>query len=95
MATARILVLLCLAAAAADALQLPRSSSFPAAQAERLIRALNLLPKEAGTAAGAAPSVAPGELLERRVTLPGLPQGVDDLGHHAGYFRLPHTHDAR
>jgi vitellogenic carboxypeptidase-like protein/serine carboxypeptidase-like clade 4 len=39
--------------------------------------------------------VAPGQLLERRVTLPGLPEGVADLGHHAGYYRLPNTHDAR
>ncbi|TVU33666.1 hypothetical protein EJB05_25498 [Eragrostis curvula] len=98
MANARLLIVLCLAAAAAaDALQLPPDASFPAAQAERLIRALNLLPKEAGSAGAGdgVPSVAPGELLERRVTLPGLPKGVSDLGHHAGYFRLPHTHDAR
>ncbi|CAL5024503.1 unnamed protein product [Urochloa decumbens] len=102
MATSRILVFLCLAAAVAvaaagqDTLRLPRDATFPAAQAERLIRALNLLPKEAGPArSGDAPSVAPGELLERRVRLPGAPDGVSDLGHHAGYFRLPHTHDAR
>lgn len=99
MATARLL-LVCLAAAVAaagvDGLQLPREANFPAAQAERLIRALNLLPKEAGpSGAGDTPSVAPGELLERRVRLPGLPEGVGDLGHHAGYYRLPNTHDAR
>uniref|UniRef100_A0A0A9B374 Carboxypeptidase n=1 Tax=Arundo donax TaxID=35708 RepID=A0A0A9B374_ARUDO len=105
MATSRFLLLLaCFAAAVAaavaveDGLRLPRDASFPKEQAERLIRALNLLPKEAGPAGaeGAdALSVAPGKLLERRVRLPGLPDGVSDLGHHAGYFRLPHTHDAR
>ncbi|WVZ78199.1 hypothetical protein U9M48_025948 [Paspalum notatum var. saurae] len=99
--SSRLLVFLCLAAAAAgeeDALRLPRDATFPAAQAERLIRALNLLPRdaEAGPSGDAAPRVAPGELLERRVRLPGAPDdGVGDLGHHAGYFRLPHTHDAR
>lgn len=110
MATSRLPVLLCLAAVAVavaaasaaageDSLRLPRDATFPAAQAERLIRSLNLLPKEKeagpGAGGGAGPSVAPGELLERRVRLPGVPDGVGDLGHHAGYFRLPHTHDAR
>ena len=109
MASSRLPVLLCLAAVAVvvagaaaageGGLRLPRDATFPAAQAERLIRALNLLPreKEAGPGAGGGdgPSVAPGELLERRVRLPGVPDGVGDLGHHAGYFRLPHTHDAR
>jgi len=102
MAASRLLVFLCLAAAVAvaaageDALRLPRGASFPAAQAERLIRALNLLPRESGpVGSGDGPTVAPGELLERRVRLPGAPDGVQDLGHHAGYFRLPHTHDAR
>jgi vitellogenic carboxypeptidase-like protein/serine carboxypeptidase-like clade 4 len=104
MASSRLLVLLCLAAVAVAAaaageggLRLPRDATFPAAQAERLIRALNLLPREeAGPGArGDGTSVAPGELLERRVRLPGVPDGVGDLGHHAGYFRLPHTHDAR
>jgi vitellogenic carboxypeptidase-like protein/serine carboxypeptidase-like clade 4 len=101
MATSRLLVFLCLAAVAVaaageDTLRLPRDASFPKVQAERLIRALNLLPKEAGAGpAGDGDGVAPGELLERRVRLPGVPDGVSDLGHHAGYFRLPHTHDAR
>jgi vitellogenic carboxypeptidase-like protein/serine carboxypeptidase-like clade 4 len=92
-----LLLVVCLAAgAAADGLRLPPDASFPAAQAERLIRALNLLPKESGRGDGAGGAdVAPGELLERRVTLPGLPEGVGDLGHHAGYYRLPNTHDAR
>ncbi|KAM0907938.1 hypothetical protein ACQ4PT_015806 [Festuca glaucescens] len=92
-----LLLVVCLAAGAAvDGLRLPPDASFPAAQAERLIRALNLLPKESGRNAGAGGAdVAPGQLLERRVTLPGLPEGVADLGHHAGYYRLPNTHDAR
>ncbi|XP_066321011.1 serine carboxypeptidase 3-like [Miscanthus floridulus] len=109
MASSRLPVLLCLAAVAVvvagaaaageGGLRLPRDATFPAAQAERLIRALNLLPKEKeagpGAGGGDGPSVAPGELLERRIRLPGVPDGVGDLGHHAGYFRLPHTHDAR
>jgi hypothetical protein len=60
-------------------------------------RAPTLLPKdkEAGPSVDDRPSVTPGELLERRVRLPGVPDGVRDLSHHAGYFRLPHMHDAR
>uniref|UniRef100_A0A453MUF5 Carboxypeptidase n=1 Tax=Aegilops tauschii subsp. strangulata TaxID=200361 RepID=A0A453MUF5_AEGTS len=100
--TSRLLLLLaavCLLAGAADALRLPPDASFPGAQAERLIRALNLLPGASsgrgGKVGAGAEDVAPGQLLERRVTLPGLPEGVSDLGHHAGYYRLPNTHDAR
>jgi vitellogenic carboxypeptidase-like protein/serine carboxypeptidase-like clade 4 len=79
--------------------QLPRSAAVD------LIRALNLHPTEASprpatTTAGAAPAPA-GTLVERPIRLASLAAGagggtsVKDLGHHAGYYRLPNTHDAR
>uniref|UniRef100_A0A453MUM7 Uncharacterized protein n=3 Tax=Aegilops tauschii TaxID=37682 RepID=A0A453MUM7_AEGTS len=70
--TSRLLLLLaavCLLAGAADALRLPPDASFPGAQAERLIRALNLLPGASsgrgGKVGAGAEDVAPGQLLER------------------------------
>ncbi|TVU05940.1 hypothetical protein EJB05_49126, partial [Eragrostis curvula] len=85
---ARLLILLCLAAAAANALQLRPDASFSAAQAERLIRALNLLPKEAGSASAGdgAPSVAPGELLERRRLRPPATSTLEAGGAPSGRF---------
>ncbi|URD99586.1 serine carboxypeptidase-like [Musa troglodytarum] len=80
---------------------LPEGASFPAPQAERLIRALNLVPKEICADAGsvaAATDAAAGRLVEKRVRFPGLSGGgpsVEELGHHAGYYRLPHSHAAR
>ncbi|TVU02985.1 hypothetical protein EJB05_51494, partial [Eragrostis curvula] len=85
---ARLLILLCLAAAVANALQLRPDASFSAAQAERLIRALNLLPKEAGSASAGdgAPSVAPGELLERRRLRPPATSTLEAGGAPSGRF---------
>ncbi|RWW70267.1 hypothetical protein BHE74_00022061 [Ensete ventricosum] len=77
---------------------LPADASFPAPQAERLIRALNLVPKEICADVGsAAAAAASGRLVEKRVRFPGLSGGgpsVEELGHHAGYYRLPHSHAA-
>ncbi|XP_074588342.1 serine carboxypeptidase 3-like [Curcuma longa] len=82
-------------------LDLPSHASFPGPQAERLIRAFNLLPKESSALGGRRPGgseVAPGRLVEKRFSLPGLSSedpSVDELGHHAGYYALPHSHAAR
>ncbi|XP_008805718.1 serine carboxypeptidase-like [Phoenix dactylifera] len=81
-----------------DDLRLPSSATFPSAHAEKLIRALNLLPKDASPEpAEAADDASAKRIIERRFNLAGLTGGVSDeeLGHHAGYYRLPHTHDAR
>lgn len=74
---------------------------FPSIQAKNLIKSLNLNPKEST----AVPSIRHAgtdsrdvKLVEKQINL------IDDtesdkpapsLGHHAGYYRLPHTHDAR
>ncbi|KAG1362655.1 Serine carboxypeptidase 3 [Cocos nucifera] len=81
-----------------DDLRLPSSATFPSAHAEKLIRALNLLPKDPSPEpAEAAADVPAKRIVERRFSLAGLTGGasVQDLGHYAGYYRLPHTHDAR
>ncbi|MQL91417.1 hypothetical protein Taro_024031 [Colocasia esculenta] len=85
-------------------LWLPSQARFPKAQAEKLIRALNLLPRDA--------SVRPHDgrweedhhgkrIVERRFEFTGLaghPNGgasAEELGHRAGYYRLAHSYDAR
>ena len=89
-------------------LRLPSSSSprrFPRSAAVDLIRALNLHPADASpplSTAGVEGALAPaGTLVERPIRLASFADAgdagtsVEDLGHHAGYYRLPNTHDAR
>ncbi|KAK4754559.1 hypothetical protein SAY87_002663 [Trapa incisa] len=76
--------------------------SFPSVHAEELIRQLNLFPKEdinvlkGGVAAGLANGK---KIVEKKLKFPGFGEengfSVDDLGHHAGYYKIDHTHDAR
>ncbi|XP_044334557.1 serine carboxypeptidase-like [Triticum aestivum] len=74
-----------------------------------LIRALNLHPRDAsprrpgGVGVGGGDALPAGTLVERPIRLASLVAGddgsgdtsVSNLGHHAGYYRLPTTHDAR
>ncbi|KAL6598706.1 hypothetical protein ACP70R_046104 [Stipagrostis hirtigluma subsp. patula] len=98
MAHGCLLLLLVLAASPA----VSTAGRGPIGFAERLIRDLNLVPGIGEPGDPEEEPAAPGELLERRVRLP-LPKGgseaeevpVEELGHHAGYYRLPHTHAAR
>ncbi|KAG8080579.1 hypothetical protein GUJ93_ZPchr0007g5822 [Zizania palustris] len=77
--------------------QLPRSA------AADLIRALNLQPRDASVSRRDGDEDVPaGTLVERPINLASMATGsaggapsVGDLGHHAGYYRLPNTHDAR
>lgn len=71
---------------------------FPQGQAERLIKSLGLLPG-AAEEEGLGPANGPG-LFERRIHLDiegdsGATVGTDELGQHAGYFKLKRTHDAK
>lgn len=78
------------------------ASSFPSVHAEKLIRQLNLFPSEdinvvkGGVVAGLTGGR---RIVEKKLKFPGFDVGtgfsVDDLGHHAGYYKLDHTHDAR
>ena len=78
-------------------------SSFLSVHAQQLIRDLNLFPESDAnivTAAGESSSVAAGKrIVEKRFTLPNVVGesgvSVEDLGHHAGYFNIEHSHAAR
>lgn len=68
---------------------------FPQGQAERLIKALNLLP---GAAEDAESSVSGPRLQEKRIRLDvegdaGI--STEELGQYAGYFKLERTHAAK
>ncbi|XAR60018.1 Carboxypeptidase C [Bertholletia excelsa] len=75
--------------------------NFPKKQAEQFIRGLNLFPKHGfnkGSPVFNESSSVIGSLVEKPLKLPALGDSetsIEDLGHHAGYYRLPHTKDAR
>ncbi|XP_039024757.1 serine carboxypeptidase-like 49 [Hibiscus syriacus] len=76
-------------------------SSFPSVHAKELIRGLNLFPKEEINIVDQdrVPLQEGPKLVEKRFMFPNLevPAGVpvEDLGHHAGYYKLANSHDAR
>ncbi|XP_076902182.1 serine carboxypeptidase-like [Bidens hawaiensis] len=96
------LVLLSFAFTTSFSLQNPR---FPTNVAEKMIRELNLFPERSVNVledeVDVLRSSSDGEkkLVERRFKFPGFddPNGatVEDLGHHAGYYRIEHSIDAR
>uniref|UniRef100_A0A7N0VCP7 Carboxypeptidase n=1 Tax=Kalanchoe fedtschenkoi TaxID=63787 RepID=A0A7N0VCP7_KALFE len=71
---------------------------FPKVQAQKLIRGLNLFPKDSVNKHrdDEASTVT---IVEKRFRFPGLAgnggPSVEDLGHHAGYYSLPHSQSAR
>uniref|UniRef100_A0A5B6YKB7 Carboxypeptidase n=1 Tax=Davidia involucrata TaxID=16924 RepID=A0A5B6YKB7_DAVIN len=81
-------------------LRIPSNAKFPSFQAEKLIRELNLFPKESINIVdhddGSA-SIGP-KIVEKRFKFPNLADpsvSVEDLGHHAGYYKIQHSHAAR
>lgn len=72
---------------------------FPKTQAEKFIRSLNLFPKkDVNHHIDGDYKLGESRISEKRVEFPYLGDSgttVKDLGHHAGYYRLPHTKDAR
>ncbi|OVA06947.1 Peptidase S10 [Macleaya cordata] len=84
--------------AADDDLRLPSDASFPSIHAEKLIRQLNLFPKDAVAVHEDPSLVAPKKIVEKRFRFPNLADSgvsVEDLGHHTGYYKLQHTQAAR
>ena len=74
-------------------------ASFPKLHAERLIRGLNLFPKDSINTLESDRHLVPGKIVEKKFTFPylGASSGpsVEELGHHAGYYRLPRSKAAR
>ncbi|GAB2222684.1 hypothetical protein Drorol1_Dr00016807 [Drosera rotundifolia] len=103
-----LLSLLSLSAAIAGGLQIPAGAKFPALQAEKLIRELNLFPKQPVNAVdggrdrgieGIENGVGK-RLVEKRFRFPDLEEGggdtsVEEFSHHAGYYKIEHSYDAR
>ncbi|XP_042506540.1 serine carboxypeptidase-like [Macadamia integrifolia] len=74
-------------------------STFPTVQAEKLIRQLNLLPKDALYIPHESSVPPTPKIVEKSFKLPYLADSsgvsVEDLGHHAGYYQLKHSYAAR
>jgi len=85
--------------------KLSTTTTFPKLQAERLIKQLNLFPKYPYNHRDHHENGADGfeepRLVEWRFKISELgldtdsETTVENLGHHAGYYRLPHSKDAR
>ncbi|KAF9594244.1 hypothetical protein IFM89_028901 [Coptis chinensis] len=76
------------------------NAKFPSREAEKLIRQLNLFPKDAQEVKVSSEEAVPKEkkIVEKRFKFPNLEDSgvsVEDLGHHAGYYKLQHSHNAR
>lgn len=99
------LLLLALPLASATSLdqEQPNLSStinYPILQAEKLIRDLNLFPKDSVNIAVEDPSFSSSGIVEKSFQFPFIGRksrgpSVQELGHHAGYYPLPHTKSAR
>ncbi|KAL8501332.1 hypothetical protein ACS0TY_020757 [Phlomoides rotata] len=73
---------------------------FPKTQAQKLIRSLNLFPKHEVNhhAVQDDGDLCASRIVEKPLRFPFLGDSspsVQELGHHAGYYKLPHTKDAR
>lgn len=77
----------------------PLTTKFVARQAEKLIRELNLFPKESiNVVQDGHPSYVGPKLVEKRFRFPNIADSgipVEELGHHAGYYQIEHSYDAR
>ncbi|OIW05826.1 hypothetical protein TanjilG_23612 [Lupinus angustifolius] len=72
------------------------TTSYPQSQAEKLIRSFNLFPEDLVNIIDNEPGFTPGTLVEKNFSfLAASGSSVEDLGHHAGYYSLPHTKAAR
>lgn len=80
-------------------LRRPLTTKFVARQAEKLIRELNLFPKESiNVVQDGHPSYVGPKLVEKRFRFPNIADSgipVEELGHHAGYYQIEHSYDAR
>lgn len=79
-------------------------STFPSVNAEKLIRELNLFPeKDVNIVRYGDASLRDGRkrIVEKRFRFPNVVEeeyggvSVEDLGHHAGYYKIANSHAAR
>jgi serine carboxypeptidase-like clade 4 len=79
-------------------IQLARSN-LPSVQASKFIRDLNLFPRnDVNVIADQNSLPQPKKIVEKRFAFPNLVGSgvsVEDLGHHAGYYNIEHSHAAR
>ena len=74
----------------------PFTNDLRLSPAEKLIRSLNLFPKKPVNIRASERGFVPGKLVEKKFSFLGASgPSVEDLGHHAGYYSLPHTKAAR
>ncbi|KAJ4970212.1 hypothetical protein NE237_003311 [Protea cynaroides] len=82
-----------------DDLNILSDANFPTVQAEKLIRQLNLIPKDALDFPVHSSVPPTPKIVEKSFKLPQLVGSsgvsVEDLGHHAGYYQLKHSYAAR
>ncbi|KEH29969.1 putative carboxypeptidase C [Medicago truncatula] len=76
------------------------TSFSPNQRAEKLIRSLNLFPKNPVKMIhghSVLDDFVPGKIVEKKFSFFGHSDGlsIDNLGHHAGYYSLPHSKAAR
>lgn len=76
------------------------SSKLASKQAEKLIHELNLFPKESDNIVDRDPfPTAASRIVEKRFNFANLTNSsvisFEDLGHHAGYYKIKHSHAAR
>ncbi|XVE79815.1 hypothetical protein DITRI_Ditri14bG0086600 [Diplodiscus trichospermus] len=79
-------------------LHLSPTSSLAKIQAEKLIRGLNLFPRDVANAGIHDLKVEASKIVEKQFRFPvlGAPgPSIREFGHHAGYYKLPHAKAAR
>ncbi|KAK9282657.1 hypothetical protein L1049_010877 [Liquidambar formosana] len=82
----------------ADDLLLPSIARFPSTQAEKLIRELNLFPKDDVNIVKGHDSTSSSKIVEKPLRFPNLVDpsvSVEDLGHYAGYYKIQNSHAAK
>ncbi|PSR98016.1 Serine carboxypeptidase-like [Actinidia chinensis var. chinensis] len=94
-----LFLLLLLSPLSSATLPLPSIANYTSRQAEKLIRELNLFPKELINIVDGDDSGPAGpRIVEKRFKFPNLANpsaSIEELGHHAGYYKIEHSHSAR
>jgi len=75
----------------------PANASYLHSNAQKLIRSLNLFPEESiNIIEDDHAGFVPGQIVEKKFSFLGRSgPPVENLGHHAGYYSLPHSKAAR